>query len=97
MATYTKIQRTAFAILIVTDGVKSEDLEKLGVTKTNADAWAKQLLERTLTFQDALDIYQKGDSEVSINHLLALCLDQRFYTKKPKRNEEIKKLEDKLE
>lgn len=88
MKNFTKVQRTAIVILLVTDAVKSEDLEALGIKKAQADTWSKQLLDRKISFQDAMDIFQNGDTDVSINHLLALCIDQRFFTKRPKNNEE---------
>ena len=89
MKNFTKVQRIAIAILLVTDAVKSEDLEALGIKKVQADTWAKHLLDKQISFQDAMDIFQNGDTDVSINHLLALCIDQRFFTKRPKNNEEV--------
>jgi len=91
MKNFTKIQRIAIAILLVTKGVKSEELEPLGITKSQADSWARYLLDKHITFQDALDIYHEGDTEVSINHLLTLCLDQRFFTKSPKSTDKLQK------
>ena len=84
MKNFTKVQRIAVAILLITDAVKSEALEPLGIKKAQADGWAKYLLDRKITFEDAMDIFQNGDIDVSINHLLSLCIDQRFFTKKTK-------------
>lgn len=89
MKNFTKVQRIAVAILLVTDAVKSEDLETLGIKKVQADTWAKHLLDKKISFQDAMDIFQNGDTDASINHLLALCIDQRFFTKRPKNNEDV--------
>ena len=89
MKNFTKVQRIAVAILLVTDAVKSEDLESLGIKKAQADTWAKHLLDKQISFQDAMDIFQNGDTNASINHLLALCIDQRYFTKKTKESEEV--------
>lgn len=88
MKNFTKVQRIAIAILLVTDAVKSEDLEPLGIKKSQADAWEKHLLDKKISFQDAMEIFQNGDTDASINHLLALCIDQRYFTKKAKLSEE---------
>ncbi|MEO2282043.1 hypothetical protein [Pseudoalteromonas pernae] len=88
MKNYTKVQRIAIAILIVTEAVSSEELESIGIKKSQADAWAKHLLDKQISFQDAMDIFQNRDTDASINHLLALCIDQRFFTKRPKHDEE---------
>lgn len=87
MKNFNKVQRIAVAILLVTDAVTSEDLEPLGIKKAQADSWAKHLLDKKISFQDAMDVFQNSDIDVSINHLLALCIDQRFFTKKTKETE----------
>lgn len=47
MKNFTKVQRIAVVILLVTDAVKSEDLETLGIKKA-LDTRAKHLLDKQI-------------------------------------------------
>ena len=83
MNNFTKVQRTAFAILIITGAIESSDLEPLGISKSQADAWVRALKDRKISFEEAYEACQNYDLDKSINYILAMCLDKRHYTKAP--------------
>ena len=81
MNKYTKVQRTAFAILIITGALESSGLEPLGISKSQAETWVRALKDRKISFEEAYDACQNYDLDKSINYILAMCLDKRHYTK----------------
>lgn len=93
MRTYNRTQRLAWAMLIATGAIKSDELEAFDIKPRSADYWTECLLERHLTLGDALGASQTKNDEIPARYILQLCLDERSFVKnKPKSS---KKLPDK--